>query len=76
MVNVKNFKYNEMNLRVTYIDDSARTIEHVVDNKTISLATITPISDETRKKLDTERQTGFCLNPSQQLLRVFELLTA
>ena len=76
MVNVKNFKFNEMNLRVTYVDDHARTIEHVVDNKTISSAEIKPISDETRKRLDTERETGFCLNPSQQLLRVFELLTA
>ena len=75
MVKVKTFKFREMDLRITYVDNSARTIEHVVGDKTVSSATIKPISDETRKRLDTERETGFCLNPSEQLLRVFELLS-
>ena len=76
MVTTKNFKFKGMDVRITYIDEAARTIEHLVNGHTVSSTEVKPISESTRKKLDTEMNTGFILNPSLSLLRVYELLTA
>jgi len=76
MVRTKNVKFKGMEIRITYVDENARTIEHIVNGSPVSATVIKPLSEDDRKRLDAEMDTGFVLNPSFSLLRVYELLRA
>ena len=82
MIHAKNYVFKEettneiTNLRVTYVDNCAQTIEHLVNGHAVSACKVKVLSDKQRKLLDTERMTGLCLNPSLQLVRMFELVSA
>lgn len=72
----KEINGDEMRIRITYVDGRPQILEHLVDGHAVTATRFKPLDDKMRVRLDTERNSGIVLNPCEQLIRVFELMTA